>query len=88
MIWMGTVTRVSPEGRPYVRCRTLSGDSELGPLLAAQPRVTVSGAGLQASGAPVSGTAVGTPVYNSGDTVAISDVEGALSTYIVIARLA
>jgi len=88
MNWIGLVTRVSEDGRPYVKCRTLSGDSELGPLLSAQPRVTVDGAGLQSNGQPVTGTAVGKPAYLSGDTVLICDVEGQLSTYVVVARLA
>jgi hypothetical protein len=87
MQWIGTVTRTDPEGRPYIKCRTLAGDSELGPLLSAQPRVTVDGAGLQSNGQPVTGAAVGKPVYLGGDTVLVSDVEGQLSTFVVVCRL-
>lgn len=87
MQWIGKVSRVDAQGRPYVVCRTLAGDSELGPLLSAQPRVTVDGAGLQSNGQPVTGTAVGRPVYLGGDTVLVSDVEGQLSVYVIVARL-
>lgn len=87
MIWLGTVTRVTDKGI-FVQCRTLAGSSELGPLLSAQHRMTVAGAGLAAGGDAVTGTAVGTPVYLAGDTVAISDVQGQLSTFVILARMA
>lgn len=87
MIWLGVVTRMDDKG-VYVRARTLAGDSELGPLLSVQQHGSVEGPGLQAGGDAVTGSAPVVTRYLQGDTVVVSEVQGQLSTFIVLGRLA
>ena len=87
MIWLAVVTRVDDRG-VYVRSETYARGAELGPLLSAQPHASVEGPGLQAGTFPVTGSGPVTTRYLPNDTVAIAEVEGQLSTLVVLARLA
>jgi hypothetical protein len=82
--WLGTVTRVDPAGRPYVRVRRLTGEAgEYGPLSSVRDRVRVV--------VPVAGggtsTVEGAVVYVAGDQVLVSDVAGQPSVFVVVGRV-
>jgi len=76
--WIGTVTRLDGQGRPFVRARALAGEQEYGPLLRAR------GAGGWSGGA---GSPVTELALVVGDTVLISAVEGQRSVFVVLSRL-